>query len=65
MRLERAVDAYLRHITIERGLSEHTVAAYRRDLEGYREWLAAAGVEETSAITPALGWTDLPAIREN
>ncbi|MFC7927347.1 site-specific tyrosine recombinase XerD [Microbacterium laevaniformans] len=54
MRLERAVDAYLRHITIERGLSEHTIAAYRRDLEGYREWLAAAGVEDTSAITPAL-----------
>lgn len=54
MRLERAVDAYLRHITIERGLSEHTIAAYRRDLGGYREWLAAAGVEDTSAITPAL-----------
>ncbi|MDC7802304.1 site-specific tyrosine recombinase XerD [Microbacterium laevaniformans] len=54
MRLERAVDAYLRHITIERGLSEHTIAAYRRDLEGYREWLAVAGVEDTSAITPAL-----------
>ena len=29
VQLERAVDAYLRHISIERGLSDHTVAAYR------------------------------------
>ena len=36
------MDAYLRHISIERGLSEHTVAAYRRDLAGYVEWLARA-----------------------
>lgn len=54
MKLERAIDAYLRHITIERGLSEHTIAAYRRDLGGYGEWLAAAGVDDTSDITPAL-----------
>lgn len=54
MKLERAIDAYLRHITIERGLSEHTVAAYRRDLGGYGAWLAAAGVEDTSDITPAV-----------
>ena len=44
MRLDRAVDAYLRHISIERGLSDHTVAAYRRDLGGYVAWLAAQGV---------------------
>ena len=42
MRLDRAVDAYLRHISIERGLSEHTVAAYRRDLGGYVDWLTDA-----------------------
>lgn len=54
MRLDRAVDAYLRHISIERGLSEHTVAAYRRDLAGYREWLEERGVLETEAVTPAL-----------
>ena len=44
MRLERAVDAYLRHISIERGLSDHTVAAYRRDLAGYVGWLAERGI---------------------
>ena len=45
MRPDRAVDAYLRHITIERGLSEHTVAAYRRDLAGYCAWLQDQGIE--------------------
>lgn len=54
MRLERAVDAYLRHITIERGLSDHTVAAYRRDLTGYVAWLTEQGVEDTDAVTAAL-----------
>lgn len=52
MRVDRAVDAYLRHISIERGLSGNTVAAYRRDLESYGRWLSAHGIEETSAITP-------------
>lgn len=54
MRLERAVDAYLRHVTIERGLSEHTVAAYRRDLAGYVEWLALRGIDDTADVTPAI-----------
>lgn len=30
--IEEAVDRYLRHVTVERGLSANTVAAYRRDL---------------------------------
>jgi integrase/recombinase XerD len=54
MRVERAVDAYLRHISIERGLSQHTVAAYRRDLAGYVEWLAGHGVDDTGAVTADL-----------
>jgi integrase/recombinase XerD len=54
MRLDRAVDAYLRHISIERGLSENTVAAYRRDLAGYAAWLAARGVVESADVTPAI-----------
>ena len=54
MLLDRALDAYLRHVTIERGLSEHTVAAYRRDLGGYLAWLTARGVETTDAVTPAI-----------
>ncbi|WP_221586282.1 site-specific tyrosine recombinase XerD [Microbacterium sp. G2-8] len=53
MQLDRAVDAYLRHIAIERGLSDHTVAAYRRDLGGYLEWLAERGVESPDRVTRA------------
>lgn len=40
--LGRAVDTYLRHVAVERGLSQHTVAAYRRDLAVFAEWLASA-----------------------
>ncbi|WP_127475580.1 site-specific tyrosine recombinase XerD [Microbacterium sulfonylureivorans] len=54
MRLERAVDAYLRHISIERGLSDNTVAAYRRDLAGYVAWLAAQGIDDSSEVTAAI-----------
>jgi integrase/recombinase XerD len=54
VRLSRAVDAYLRHISLERGLSEHTVAAYRRDLAGYADWLAEHGVDDTDAVTAEL-----------
>jgi integrase/recombinase XerD len=32
-------DAYLAHVTVERGLSPHTVAAYRRDLSRYCAFL--------------------------
>ncbi|KAA9084920.1 site-specific tyrosine recombinase XerD [Microbacterium radiodurans] len=54
MQLDRAVEAYLRHVSIERGLSEHTVAAYRRDLSGYRAWLDEHGVTDTDAVTVEL-----------
>ena len=52
MRLDRALDAYLRHVTIERGLSEHTVAAYRRDLASYVGWLTEQGIDSTDDIDP-------------
>ncbi|MCM3506458.1 site-specific tyrosine recombinase XerD [Curtobacterium sp. ODYSSEY 48 V2] len=42
MPLDRATDTYLRHVAVERGLSQHTVAAYRRDLAVFAEWLASA-----------------------
>lgn len=54
MQLGRALDAYLRHVTVERGLSEHTLGAYRRDLGGYVGWLTDAGIDDTSDITPAV-----------
>ncbi len=33
------LDAYLRHLVIERGLSKNTLSAYKADLAKYREYL--------------------------
>ena len=38
--LERARAEYLAHLAVERGVSDHTLAAYTRDLERYCEFLA-------------------------
>jgi integrase/recombinase XerD len=48
-----AVDSYLRHVSIERGLSANTVSAYRRDLGVYATWLAGQGTDDPAAITSA------------
>ncbi|MDQ1527798.1 MAG: integrase/recombinase XerD [Microbacteriaceae bacterium] len=51
--LDRNVDQYLRHVSIERGLAANTVAAYRRDLGSYLEVLAARGVTTPEGIAEA------------
>ena len=51
--LERAVGNYLRHVTIERGLSANTVAAYRRDLAAYQRVLADRGISTPEGISEA------------
>lgn len=48
-----AVDRYLRHVAIERGLSANTVAAYRRDLSGYTVFLGERGIADLAAVTSA------------
>jgi integrase/recombinase XerD len=53
MTLARAVDEYVRHVQIERGLSTNTVSAYRRDLSAYVEWLGSEGIDEPRDILPA------------
>lgn len=40
--LERAVHRYLDHLTVERGLAANTLAAYRRDLTRYLEFLTGS-----------------------
>lgn len=50
MQLDAAVDRYLRHLTIERGLSTNTVAAYRRDLAAYLGVLASREISEPDRI---------------
>lgn len=41
--LERELAVYLDHLAVERGLSAHTLAAYRRDLSRYVTFLVAHG----------------------
>jgi len=43
---------YLRHVAIERGLSQNTLDAYRRDLAAYAEWLAESGIDDLAAVEP-------------
>jgi integrase/recombinase XerD len=47
------IDRYLRHLAIERGLAANTLAAYRRDLDGYATFLAGSGVETPEGVEPA------------
>lgn len=51
MPLQKSVDGYLRHLAIERGVSKNTIAAYRRDLAGYLEFLESLSVSEVSEVT--------------
>lgn len=48
----RALDQYLAHLRVERGLAVSTIAAYRRDLARYLDHLAAHDVE-LGAARPA------------
>ena len=48
-----AVDRYLRHVAVERGLSANTTAAYRRDLALWTDHLAGLGRERVDEVLPA------------
>lgn len=52
MRPEAGVARFLRHISIERGLSVHTQAAYRRDLEAYCAWLTQHELHDLTEVRP-------------
>lgn len=49
--LERNVDSYLRHLTIERGMAKNTLLAYKRDLAKYLEALEKMGIKDSTEIT--------------
>ncbi len=62
--IPRVVTAYLDHLTVERALAANTLSSYRRDLRRYAAALAAAGVEDLAAVTPARVAGYLAALRE-
>ncbi len=48
------IQTYLDHLTVERGMSPHTVAAYRRDLNRYADYLAELGITDSSQVSGAM-----------
>jgi len=52
--LAREVEAYLEHLRLERGLSPHTVSAYRADLARLTAWAAGRGAVRPVALDAAL-----------
>lgn len=41
---------WLNHLAVERGLSKNTLSSYRRDLERYTDWLAAADITDLGQV---------------
>jgi integrase/recombinase XerD len=52
--LAKVVQTYLDHLLVERGVSRHTLQAYRRDLRRYLGYLSTRGVADVAAVTPGL-----------
>lgn len=48
--MERCCAEFLNQLYVERGLSDNTIAAYRRDLRAYVAFLAERGIEEPGAV---------------
>lgn len=49
--IEDAIRGYLDHVSVERGLAANTIAAYRRDLDRYRDWLSTRGIDELREVS--------------
>jgi len=47
---EAVARRYLEHLTVERGLADNTLAAYRRDLERYVGFLGARRIEDLADV---------------
>lgn len=51
MGVDTYIAEYLGYLSVERGASPHTIAAYRRDLAQYSRFLVERGVSDPGAIT--------------
>ncbi|MDR7532884.1 MAG: tyrosine recombinase XerC [Armatimonadota bacterium] len=52
--LARDIEAFLQMLEAERAASPHTLAAYRRDLEGFARFLAGEGIGGWDGVTVAV-----------
>ena len=48
----QAAEGYLDHLRVERAASPHTVAAYRRDLRRYVDFLHSKDIDDLAQVTP-------------
>jgi len=48
--LASQIQRYLDHLTVERGLSDNTLAAYRRDLSRYAAFLQGRGIDDARSV---------------
>ena len=49
--LDQALDRYLAHLRVERGLLKATLEAYARDLREYSDWLIRRGIGRLAEVT--------------
>lgn len=49
--VERGVQDYVSHLSVERGLADNTLRSYRRDLRRYLDFLSTRGLHDPAAIT--------------
>lgn len=58
--IDRSIQRFLDHLTVEKGLSDNTIAAYARDLGQFAELLENSGQDslDVDAVTSFLAWMD-------
>jgi integrase/recombinase XerD len=61
---DRAVNGYLDHLAVERGLATNTLLSYRRDLARYADYLAGRGIGSLGEVSESVVTGFLAALRE-